>query len=101
MVERGSGSLGLNDRGEGVDRADSVHHIVELFCGDEVRLVEQNPVSEGDLMLSLVDIPVWFLLVQVYVYMLRVDEANHRVDSVVVLNGSIAIKSEANRTWVC
>ena len=79
---------------EAVHAPDAPLHGDERLRRDEVRLVQQHPVGEGDLLLRLVHRAVRLLLVQVLAHVLRVDEGHHRVDAVVGLDRRDAVERE-------
>mmetsp|Transcript_37198 Transcript_37198/g.120415 ORF Transcript_37198/g.120415 Transcript_37198/m.120415 type:complete len:471 (+) Transcript_37198:70-1482(+) len=70
------------DRREAVDAAQPRLDAVELLrLRDEVRLVQQQPVGEGDLRDRLVDNPLRLHSVEVPLDMLRVDEGHDPVEA--------------------
>ena len=54
LIERDIGILGTMDPGDGVDRLDPRLDGIELGGGDEVGLVEEDDVGEGDLLHGLI-----------------------------------------------
>jgi hypothetical protein len=89
--------LGLDQSRKGVHRLDAVLHVLQLFFIHEIQLVENDAVGEGNLLLGLVHIPVGTHLIQVNANVLRVNQAHHTVDAVVVLDEGVAVESENDR----
>jgi hypothetical protein len=89
--------LGLDQSRKGVHRLDAVLHVLQLFFIHEIQLVENDAVGEGNLLLGLVHIPVGTRLIQMNANVLRVNQAHHTVDAVVVLDEGVAVESENDR----
>mmetsp|Transcript_7837 Transcript_7837/g.24012 ORF Transcript_7837/g.24012 Transcript_7837/m.24012 type:complete len:472 (-) Transcript_7837:26-1441(-) len=89
-----------DDAREAVDRGERLLDRLELGGRDEVDLVEEDPVGEGDLLHRLVDRAVRLDLVEVRLDVLRVGEADDRVDDEVVVNPLVRLNRGDDRRRV-
>mmetsp|Transcript_8276 Transcript_8276/g.27237 ORF Transcript_8276/g.27237 Transcript_8276/m.27237 type:complete len:252 (+) Transcript_8276:97-852(+) len=92
LREVDDGPRRVDDHGEAVDGLDRVVDGLELVGGDEVALVQQDAVRKGDLLDGLVDGAVGLDLLQVAPDVLRVGEADDRVDQEVVVDPLVRLE---------
>mmetsp|Transcript_120986 Transcript_120986/g.347613 ORF Transcript_120986/g.347613 Transcript_120986/m.347613 type:complete len:204 (+) Transcript_120986:977-1588(+) len=81
----------------GVDGPDRLLHLLQGVFADEVALVQQHAVGEGDLLHALVLHALWLLLVQVIQNVLGI---HHGDDAVQAVEGAdLVVDEEGLRHW--